>query len=77
MLVVAPDSELGALSDILLPSPTCSPGIVHPDIQHEHPAFILAVVTAHVCQRPVGFHYDRDPVQLRVTRVKNVTGQWG
>ena len=41
-----------------------------------HAAFVLAVVPSHVGQRPIGLHDDRDPVQLRVPGVKNVTRHW-
>ncbi len=74
-LVVALYPDLGALPDIVLFGHTCC-GIVYPYIQHKNALFILAVVSAYVGQRPVGLHYDRDPVQLRVPRVKNVSRHW-
>lgn len=71
--VITPDPELGALTDILLLGPGFRRGVVHPDIQDEQAAFILTVVASHVGQRPVGLDHDGDSVQLRVTRVKDVT----
>lgn len=73
MLMIAPDPELGTLPDVLLPGPTSRRGIVDPDIQHEHTALILAIVPTHIGQRPRGLDHNGDPVQLPVTRMKNVT----
>ena len=71
--VVTPDPELGAPPDIVFLGYS-SRDIVYPYIEHENPLLILTVVSAHIGQRPVGLHYDGDPVQLRMTRVKDVTG---
>jgi hypothetical protein len=73
MFVVAADAELGTPPDVLLLGRASRRGIVHSDIQQMHPALILAVVPAHIGQGPLGLEHDRDPVQLCVPRMENVT----
>jgi hypothetical protein len=72
MLVVAPDAEFCTLADILFLGPAHR-RIVHPNIQHVHPTLILAVITAHIRQGAVRLDHDGNPVQFRMTRVKDVT----
>ena len=71
-LVVGPDPELGAFPDVLVPGSATRGGIMDPDVEHEHPPLVLAVVAAHIGQRARGLDHNRDPVQLGVSRVKNV-----
>jgi hypothetical protein len=46
---------------------------VNTDIQHVNPLLILAVIPSYVGSRASGLHDNRNPMQLRMPWVKDMT----
>ena len=72
MLVVAPDSEPGALPDVLLLGKVASSGVMDAHIQEVYASCVLTVITPHVGPGPVGFEYHGDAVKFRMAGVEDV-----
>jgi hypothetical protein len=70
--MLASNSELGALSDILIFG--CGGLlVVNPDVEQVYSSVILAVIAAHVRSWPMGLHHDRDAMELGVSWMKDVS----
>jgi hypothetical protein len=73
MLLVARNSESGALSEILLFRELGSDGgVVDAYVEHVESRCVLTIVASYVCTVVPSLHYYGDAVQLRVSWVKNV-----
>lgn len=71
-LVLGANSELGGPPKKLLPGRGTYGGVVNSHIVHQDAPLILTVEAADVGQRTLRLEYDGDPVQLLVSRVKDV-----
>jgi hypothetical protein len=72
MLVVAPDSELGALPDVLFLGKVACQGVMDAYVQEVYACCVLTVITSHVRMGPVGFEYHGDAVEFRMAGVEDM-----
>jgi hypothetical protein len=76
VLVLAPDSELGALPDILLLGSAAGSTIMHAHVEEVYALCVLAVVTPYIGPGPSGLQDDRDSMELGVAGVEDMTRHW-
>lgn len=73
MLVLASDSELGALPDVLLLGSAAGGSIMYSYVEEVYALCVLAVVTSHIGPGPGGLQDDRDSMELGVAGMEDVT----
>jgi hypothetical protein len=74
MRLFCADPELCAPPQVLIPRPA-SPRVVHAHIEQVYARLVLRIESADIGQRTAGLDHYGDPVQLVVSRVKNVPAQ--
>lgn len=76
MLVLASDSELGALPDVLLLRSAAGGSIMYSHVEEVYALCVLAVVTPYIGPGPSGLQNDSDSMELGVAGMEDVTRHW-